>query len=609
MQIRSSTVSVAPHPLLSTDALLPNDIVTQSRQRAEKELPAQLRSLAERVHLNMEKAYKIYREKEIKAFQQVEQAMNSPIVDPDIHDIDLQYLSNSLNQERQRMSSEDLSFLVYLHEAGKAEELRRAGRPLNSIQSYYEKYTLPISNTVRESSSQMSKVLDSLSKESDQLIQAIASRIEELDAALNKEHSRLSENIERITKITERRLESISSGINELRNEKYRLNRLSPTPAIDSRIRELNHAIDALIEEQYKAYEDRRKAIEEEENKSHQSSEELRTKQKKLKSFNSYWREYLSVQRRKIYNWLQNRLHQFSNAFLRLSTGMTNACLRVAQKLLQLNPSWALNVASSATHAGNITGSGARQPFHYAKQGVDLVIANVSVAAIPVSIGARVIGAVAEKVGLASVANYFNNRAKSILRGVAENWSSANEGPLGRAFDTQIHAVTSPLEPLIGHNQQFLADWITGNLPARIVYDPNSIQIRDMRESLNVKRAKDEFYAEGAPKLKKFCHPTSDAYWETMVNPFTANWKSTAMQVGGYAGATITNNGDGTMTIRIKNVAGINSFFYHLLPNLPSKTGPMHSVEQIFEWTEPIDPTRAQPINGITGTEKLQTIG
>lgn len=275
---------------------------------------------------------------------------------------------------------------------------------------------------------------------------------------------------------------------------------------------------------------------------------------------------------------------------------MTDACRKVAQKLLQLNPSWALNaetaVGSFATHASNVTGSSATQPFHYARQGVDLVIANVSAAAIPISIGARVVGAVAEKVGFTSVANYFNNQATSILRGVAENWSSANEGPLGRAFDTQIHSVTSLLEPLVGHNQQFLADWITGNLPARIVYDPNSIQVRDMRESLNVKRAIDEFYAEGTPKLKEFGHPTSEAYWETVVNPFTANWKSTAMQVGGYADATITNNDNGTMTIRIGNVAGTKSFFYHLLPNLPNKTGPMHSVEQIFEWTEPIDLTR-----------------
>jgi len=70
------------------------------------------------------------------------------------------------------------------------------------------------------------------------------------------------------------------------------------------------------------------------------------------------------------------------------------------------------------------------------------------------------------------------------------------------------------------------------------------------------------------------------------------------MQVGGYDNATITNNGDGTMTIRIPNVAGAHSFFYHLLPNLPGKTGPMHNVEQVFEWTVPIDPARLpQPTN------------
>lgn len=316
MQIPSSTVSLAPNPLLSTDALLPNDIVTQSKQRAEKELPVQLRSLAERVHLNMKKTYRIYRETEIKASQQLEQAMNLPVIDPDIHDIDIQYLSNSLNQEGKRMSSDDLSFLVYLQEVGNVEELRRVGRPLNSIQSYYEKYTMPLSNATRGSASRSLKILDSLKKESDQLTKAIDSRIKELDLSLNKERSRLSENIERITETTKRRVESILSRINELRNEKYRfflhrLYKLSPTSASDSKIEELDNTINALREEQYKSYEDRRKAIEEEENKSHQSSEELRTKQKELESFNSYWSQYLSVQRGKIHNWLQNRLHQF----------------------------------------------------------------------------------------------------------------------------------------------------------------------------------------------------------------------------------------------------------------------------------------------------------
>ncbi len=64
------------------------------------------------------------------------------------------------------------------------------------------------------------------------------------------------------------------------------------------------------------------------------------------------------------------------------------------------------------------------------------------------------------------------------------------------------------------------------------------------------------------------------------------------MQVGGYRNAKIINNQDGTMTIRITNVAGANSFLYHAVPNLPGNSGPMHNVEQVFEWMEPIDPTR-----------------
>lgn len=117
--------------------------------------------------------------------------------------------------------------------------------------------------------------------------------------------------------------------------------------------------------------------------------------------------------------------------------------------------------------------------------------------------------------------------------------------------------------------------------------------------SPNVKRAIDKFYADGAPKEGiTFRHDTFEAFRETIADPFTRNLKSTAMQVGGYAGATITNNGNGTMTIRITNVAGANSFFYHLVPNLLGKTGPMHNVEQVFEWTIPIDPARLpKPIN------------
>ncbi len=217
---------------------------------------------------------------------------------------------------------------------------------------------------------------------------------------------------------------------------------------------------------------------------------------------------------------------------------------------------------------------------------------------IGVSMGLGGIGTMANKLGLKSVGNTFDKISVNMLQNVADRLSATNEGPLGRVFDTLTRSTTGNMRPFFGHNQPFLADWITENLPTRIVYPPDSIQVRDMVESPNVQQAIDEYYAAGAPiEGATFHHETFEAFLETIVNPRTANWKSTAMQVGGYRNAKITNNGDGTMTIRITNVAGAKSFFYHLLPNLPGKTGPMHNVEQVFEWTIPIDPNRLPQTN------------
>ncbi len=63
------------------------------------------------------------------------------------------------------------------------------------------------------------------------------------------------------------------------------------------------------------------------------------------------------------------------------------------------------------------------------------------------------------------------------------------------------------------------------------------------------------------------------------------------MQVGGYGGASVTNNNDGTATYTIKNTAGANSFFLHVVPNIRRSSGPMSNVRQIFKWPEPINPS------------------
>lgn len=227
------------------------------------------------------------------------------------------------------------------------------------------------------------------------------------------------------------------------------------------------------------------------------------------------------------------------------------------------------------------------------KQAVKVIDANLATPQIGVSMAYGGMGTAANMLGLKSVGNALNVQSVKVLQNVADRWTAANEGPMGRIFDKQIHATTSLIRPLIGHTQQqFLADWWTGNLQEKIEYDPNSPQVWDMMTASNTNRERTAFYAAGGQTREIINYDTGRAYWDTIVNPFTANWKSTAMQVGGYGGATIANNNDGTATYKIRNVAGANSFFFHMVPNLPNKTGPMHNVEQVFKWKERVDQNR-----------------
>ena len=145
-----------------------------------------------------------------------------------------------------------------------------------------------------------------------------------------------------------------------------------------------------------------------------------------------------------------------------------------------------------------------------------------------------------------------------------------------------------------GSNTAFLTGWLTGSLPSRITYDPASKQTTDMKQSPGADVMRDRFYGNGAQTTRNISYGTGVAYWDTIVtNP--KNWSSTALQVGGFGGASVVNNGDGTATFTIINVAGTKSFFYHIVPDLSSPSGPMHNVTQTFIWTEPINPPPPQP--------------
>jgi len=113
-----------------------------------------------------------------------------------------------------------------------------------------------------------------------------------------------------------------------------------------------------------------------------------------------------------------------------------------------------------------------------------------------------------------------------------------------------------------------------------------------MNNSPGGQAMRDKFYNGGCKNFNDGSYGTYRAYWETVINPFSADWGSTAAQVGGFAGASATDNGDGTATFCIPNVAGTHSFFLHFPSNRSSPTGPGSSIKQTICWTEPIDKSK-----------------
>lgn len=97
---------------------------------------------------------------------------------------------------------------------------------------------------------------------------------------------------------------------------------------------------------------------------------------------------------------------------------------------------------------------------------------------------------------------------------------------------------------------------------------------------------REAFKLNACRSMGGIAYDTFEAAWDTLLNPLTADLSSTAFQVGGFAGASVVDNKNGTVTFRIRNVAGTHSFFYHLVPDRKGKAGPMRNIEQNFTWTE-----------------------
>ncbi len=147
-------------------------------------------------------------------------------------------------------------------------------------------------------------------------------------------------------------------------------------------------------------------------------------------------------------------------------------------------------------------------------------------------------------------------------------------------------------------NAKFLGSWLTGSGSSNRVYSENSTETQEMASSQGAQQLRNAFAKANYESVQHVSYDTFSAARDTLINPATADWSRTAAQVGGFANGSAINNGNGTVTYTIPNVAGTHSFFYHVVPDQTSNAWPVHNVKQTFSWTEDI------PDSGMHRSEK-----
>ena len=135
-----------------------------------------------------------------------------------------------------------------------------------------------------------------------------------------------------------------------------------------------------------------------------------------------------------------------------------------------------------------------------------------------------------------------------------------------------------------GTNWNFFWDWVLGRGQRTRNYGPNDTETQEMQKSSGAQVVRNLFYQKGCKTVTDVGYGSAHAFEDTVTSP-----GGTPFQVGGFAGASARNNGNGTVSFDIPNVAGTHSFFYHIVPDRSSPTGPMSNISQDFRWTEPID--------------------
>ncbi len=140
-------------------------------------------------------------------------------------------------------------------------------------------------------------------------------------------------------------------------------------------------------------------------------------------------------------------------------------------------------------------------------------------------------------------------------------------------------------------NYVYYVQWTLGLGKDEREYGQESLETQEMMVSPGANELRKRFYRNRGKDTYSIKYKSIPAAIDTVLNPLY--WSSTALQVGGFSGASAVNNGDGTVTYTIPNESGTNSFFYsdHFvsIPDRNSPKGPMRTIVQSFQWTEPID--------------------
>jgi RHS repeat-associated protein len=147
--------------------------------------------------------------------------------------------------------------------------------------------------------------------------------------------------------------------------------------------------------------------------------------------------------------------------------------------------------------------------------------------------------------------------------------------------------LTDPLGLTWQTNWNYFWQWVFGLGDTTRTYGPNSVELQEMQSSTGADFLRQSFVNNGCINTYNLEYNTGTAYYDTLLNPYTADWSSTAAEVGGFGGASVVINGDGTVTYTIVNLSGTKSFFFHLVPDRTGTTGWMRTITQTFQWAEP----------------------